>query len=343
EAPPQPPAVSEGPAGRSQLSRWTLRMDPSNRGLAHGWQRGGFGGSPVSVPNAIDAKQFKGAAGMRNYNGSVAWYRTSFTAPEAGSYALAFSSANFLASVWIDGRAAGSHRGSYLPFEARAQLAGGEHTVVVRIDWRDPHMQARVGFHRTWFNWGGINGQVSAQRIGESELTRPTLQSKLSSEEPQPRSATVRVGVEVHNNGPSRTIAATGTLAREGQAIPLSFAGRTVEHGQTVSMSATVTVEHPALWSPASPALYQLTLAVGQESSFSARVGPRQLSWHSGRVYLNRRRLRLHGASLQEDALGHGDALSGRDEDGLVRELKAIGANAVRSQHPLDPGLLERL
>src|SRR5207253_403139 len=134
EAPPQPPPVSEGPAGRTRLSRWTLRMDPSNGGLARGWQRGGFAGSPVSVPNTIDANRFKGAAGARNYDGSVAWYRTSFTAPEAGSYALAFSSANFQASVWIDGRPAGSHRGSYLPFEARAQLAAGAHTLVVRID-----------------------------------------------------------------------------------------------------------------------------------------------------------------------------------------------------------------
>src|SRR4029077_1078829 len=45
----------------------------------------------------------------------------------------------------------------------------------------------------------------------------------------------------------------------------------------------------------------------------------------------------------QEDALGHGDALTPGDEDKLVGELRAIGANAVRSQHPLDPGLLERL
>src|SRR5207244_6456131 len=142
-----------------------------------------------------------------------------------------------------------------------------------------------------------------------------TLQSKLPAEEPQPRSATVRVGVEVHNNGPSRTIAPTGTLAREGQAIPLSFAGRTVEHGQTVSMDATVTVEHPALWSPASPSLYELALAVGSESSLAARVGLRQLSWHGGRLYLNGRPVRLHGASLQEDALGHGDALTPADED----------------------------
>jgi len=51
----------------------------------------------------------------------------------------------------------------------------------------------------------------------------------------------------------------------------------------------------------------------------------------------------VHGASLQEDARGHGDALTAADEDALVAELKAIKANAVRSQHPLDAGLLERL
>ena len=38
--------------------------------------------------------------------------------------------------------------------------------------------------------------------------------------------------------------------------------------------------------------------------------------------------------------LGHGDALTGADEDTLVHELRQIHANSVRSQHPLDPGLL---
>jgi beta-galactosidase/beta-glucuronidase len=343
QAPPGQSPSGEGPGGRSQLGRWTLRVDPANRGLSLGWQRGGFGGSAVGVPSVVDASQFKGAAGRRNYAGSVAWYRTTVTVGEAGAYALSFGSANFSASVWIDGRPAGSHRGSYLPFEARAQLSAGAHTLVVRIDWRDPAMQARVGFHRTWFNWGGLNGPVSVREIGESELSEPTLQTTLSPDEPHAPSATVRVSVQVHNNGPARTIAPQGTLTHAGQSIPISFPGATVEGGQTVRMGTSVPVEHPALWSPASPALYELTLAVGAESSFSARVGLRQFSWHGGRLYLNGQRLRLHGASLQEDALGHGDALTPGDEGTLVRELEATGANAVRSQHPLDPWLLERL
>src|SRR6185312_5126914 len=60
-------------------------------------------------------------------------------------------------------------------------------------------------------------------------------------------------------------------------------------------------------------------------------------------LLLNGSRLRLHGATIQEDVPGHGDALTPSDQDGIVADLKAIGANAVRAQHPLDPALLERL
>jgi beta-galactosidase/beta-glucuronidase len=343
QAPEAAVLSSEGPGGRTALSRWTLRLDSADRGLSLGFQRGQFSGKGVSVPNVIGAGEYKGARGMVNYDGSVAWYRATFQAPQAGTYALAFASANFQATVWIDGRAAASHRGSYLPFEARAQLATGSHTVVVRIDWRDPQAQARSGFHRTWFNWGGLNGAVTVRAIGESELLEPKIATSLSPLSPRAESANVRLSVQVHNNGPTRVLAPRGALSREGESLPISFAPAEVQAGQTVTMTTTVTVPNPALWAPDSPALYQLELAIGQECSYSARVGLRELSWHGGRLYLNGSRVRLHGASLQEDALGHGDALTGADEDRLVHELRQIHANAVRSQHPLDPGLLERL
>ncbi|HEY5045042.1 MAG TPA: glycoside hydrolase family 2 TIM barrel-domain containing protein [Solirubrobacteraceae bacterium] len=348
QAPASRAAIAEGPGERIALSSWTLRTDPSNRGLARGWQQGGFGGSAVGVPSVIDPLPFSGPRAQRNYEGSVAWYRTSFTAAHAGTYALSFASANFRAGVWVDGHALGSHRGSYLPFEMRALLAPGTHTVVVRIDWRDPAAQAHEGFHRTWFNWGGIDGDVSVRPIGESELLNPTIQTTLTgggdSNPPSTGQATVRVGVEVRNDAPAaRTIVPEGTLTRGAQTISFNFPAQTLAPGQTVRISTNIAVANPALWSPRSPNLYQLTLAVGHESSFSARVGLRQLTWSKGRVFLNGRRLLMHGASLQEDARGHGDALTPGDQATLVQELQRIGANTVRSQHPLDAALLERL
>jgi hypothetical protein len=338
EAPASKPVIFEGPGGRVPLTSWTLRRDAGNRGVALGYPRGRFGGGTVSVPNVVNPTPYTGKPGGANYEGSIAWYRTSFQAAKAGVYALSFQSANYLATVWVDGHRIGSHHGSYLPFEERAQLAAGTHTVVVRVDWEDPAQQAREGFHRTWFNWGGLDGEVDVRAIGESELSQPTVQTTLSGAQ-----ATVRVSVLVHNYGPGRALVPTGSLVRGAQTIALSFPAVTLGHDQSTTDTTTVTVAQPALWSPASPSLYQLALSIGGESSYSARVGLRQLTWHGGHVYLNGQQLSLHGASIQEDAQGHGDALTPTDQDRLVAELKEIGANVVRSQHPLDPALLERL
>ena len=68
------------------------------------------------------------------------------------------------------------------------------------------------------------------------------------------------------------------------QTIALHFPEQHLAHGQTATVGTSVTVREPALWSPASPSLYQLTLAVGHESSYSARVGLRQITWHGGRM-----------------------------------------------------------
>ncbi len=335
--------IFEGPGGRVPLTEWVLRKDPTDIGTALGWTRGAFSGAHVRVPNVVNPEPYSGKAGGVNYDGSLAWYRTTIQAPSAGLYALSFQSANFRATVWVDGHRLGSHEGSYLPFEMRDMLAAGRHTVVVRVDWRKPGQQSLDGFHRTWFNWGGLDGEVTVRAIGESELLGPSIQTTLSPGAGEAQQASVTVSVRVHNNGPRRTLQPAGSLTRPGQTIALSFPALTLAHGQTATDSSSVTVAEPALWSPAEPNLYELEVTVGGESAYSARVGLRQLSWHGGLLYLNGRLLRLHGASIQEDAIGHGDALTPSDQDQIVSELKAIGANAVRSQHPLDPAMLERL
>jgi Glycosyl hydrolases family 2, TIM barrel domain/Glycosyl hydrolases family 2/Beta-galactosidase jelly roll domain len=342
-APPLASVSFEGPGGRVPLTQWTLRRDPSDRGASLGWQRGGFTGASVTVPNVVDPTPYTGKAGGANYEGSVAWYRTSLDAPRTGTYAFDFQSANYRATVWVDGHELGSHHGSYLPFEMRANLTAGAHVLVVRVDWRDPAQQSREGFHRTWFNWGGLDGAVEMRPVGESELSEPAIQTALTPDAPEAAQADVKVSVVVHNYGAARTLTPTGSLARGGQAVPIAFAPLALAHDQAATATGTATVAAPALWSPTHPDLYELSLAIGGESSYAASVGLRQLSWHGGFVYLNGTQLKLHGASIQEDAQGHGDALTPGDEDTIVSELKDIDANVVRSQHPLYPGLLERL
>jgi hypothetical protein len=335
--------LGEGPGGRVALTQWTLRRDPEDVGQLRGWPTGDFGGTSVSVPDVVNPAPIKGKRAVPDFEGSVAWYRTTLTAPTAGTYALEFASANYLVEVWIDGHPLDSHVGFYLPFEFRDALGAGTHTLVVRVDWHDPLLQTDEGFNRAWFNFGGLDGAVSMRELTASELSDPTIQTTLTPDAPTATQATVQLGVVVRNNGPARTLAPEGTLTRPGQAIPVTFTPQLVGAEQAVTMTATVTVPTPALWAPGSPNLYELTLDIPGESSYSAHVGLRQFTWGGGKMYLNGQPLELHGASIQFEAPGHGDALGPAEEDTLIQELQATGANAARTQHPLPASMLERL
>jgi hypothetical protein len=342
--PAHQPYVLEGPTNRIALrDGWILTRDPTNRGLSHGYQRGTFPGGAVSVPHVANATPVTGAAGIKSYAGSIAWYRTTFTTPVDGVYAVQFESVNFRADVWLDGKHLGTpHLGTYLPFEYHFHAAAGPHMLVVRADYRDPNAQSLAGFHRTWFNFGGINGEVTVRPIGPSDLVNPTLNTTLVPGSGSP-TALVTVGVEVHNNAPARTITPTGTLSDGNGSTDLQFGPVTVAEGKVAVAQAQVTIGKPSLWSPNDPHLYDLDLKIGDESEYRLKVGLRQVGSAGGRLTLNGAPLTLRGASIQEDIRGHGDALTPADQDTIVQELKNLGANATRSQHPLDLGLLEKL
>jgi beta-galactosidase/beta-glucuronidase len=201
----------------------------------------------------------------------------------------------------------------------------------VRVDWRDPVAMGRVGFHRTWFNFGGINRPVTLRAIGHSQIEAPMLRTQLARSGDGSLQAVVTVTAVVHNYARTRPVALAGTFSHAGQHFDLSFPSTEIRQGTSGTVRSTVTIPNPALWTPGSPNLYDLVLTVPRESAFQARVGLRELQWSPGHLLLNGRPLVLRGASLQEDAPNHGDALTPADQDQLVADLKAIGANATRN------------
>ena len=349
EAPAQPvvlsphggsPVVYAGPGDRAQLDGlWRFKRDRQDVGLRSGYQAGRFSGELVRLPYVPDAKKISGERGIAAFRGTIGWYRTRVSVPQDGVYAIRFESINHKAQIFIDGKRVGSHTGEYLPFEVRAPLrAGVRHSIVVRADWRDPAAMKRDGWHRLWFNFGGINRGVSIRRIGPSELRYPVMRTRLSD-----GAAIVSLRVHVTNNVATRPIGVRGALVRGDRRVPLEFAPESIARRATHVLEASTRVEDPALWSPSSPNLWDLELEVPGESRYRARVGLREVRAVGKRLLLNGRPVRMRGASIHEDAYGRGDALLPTDQDRLVEQLKAIRANATRTQHPLDQGLLERL
>ena len=328
------PAAPAGAPEPTVLRDWTFREDPGDRGVGAGWAEDLPGGRPVEVPFVANPGPPAGPQGQRAYQGSVGWFERTVEIPRAGRYAVRFASVHHEATIWVDGRRAGRHVGAYEPFEVRERLEPGRHRVVVRVDWRDPEAQSDAGFRRGWFNWGGLNAQVTLSAIGDSEVDRPTLRTRVDSD-----GARVTVSARVRNHAGERQLRVHGTLA--GRA--LHFAPVALQRDGTATVRASLDVPAEALWSPERPVLHQLTLAVGDEAVLRRAVGLRELAWGGGELSLNDRPLLLRGASLPPGILERGDALRPRDMDALIAQLRAIGANATRAQRPLSRALLERL
>ena len=334
------PTIYAGPGQRAQLDGlWRFRRDRDDTGLDKGFQTGDFGGELVRAPYVPDATKISGRRGIPIFRGTVAWYRTNLIVPVDGDYALRFESINHRARVFLDGKEVARHKGEYLPFDVRTFLKGGKrHKLVVRADYRGPTAMKRDGWHRLWFNFGGINRGVSIRRIAASELSYPMMQTKLVGGQ-----ALVDLRVHVHNNGAPRALGVKGSLTHGDRKIPLEFPAEALAKEGTEVLETSVKIDKPVLWSPGAPNLWELALEVPGETTYRARVGLRDVRTRGADLMLNGTAIKLRGASIHEDVFGRGDGLRPVDQDRMVAQLKAIDANATRSQHPLDQGLLERL
>lgn len=94
-------------------------------------------------------------------------------------------------------------------------------------------------------------------------------------------------------------------------------------------------IEHPTLWSLATPALYTVTVTLGEDTAtdhVSVRTGFRDLKVTSpGGLQINGSRIPVHGVTLYHDNAVAGGTLVAADYDQDLRLIRNLGANALRS------------
>jgi Glycosyl hydrolases family 2, TIM barrel domain/Glycosyl hydrolases family 2, sugar binding domain/Glycosyl hydrolases family 2 len=334
------------PAAVNLTAGWRWVPDPSNLGIAEDWGQGGGQTQswlPVDVPHDFNAD----VAGATN-RGTVAWYETEFTGPQVTpgrAWQIAFESVRRNAQVWLNGYRIGANSDPYAPFSlpATTLLPGQQNLLIVRVD----NIRTRDTLPEDWWDWGGIMGPVTLEPLGRLTLSDLGVMPELS--------CRYRCGdLLVQGRLSSRTL---GSLASDVVVTVTSPSGASsTSHHRVAKLGSNgaselnfrVPVRGPvALWSPRNPALYRVRVDVvagGRiEQSQSLKVGMRSVQVRRGLLYLNGRRLWLHGAAIHEDISGHGAALTDADIATIVSELKAAGANVTRTHYLLSPRLLDAL
>jgi hypothetical protein len=340
------PAVARPPAAVALTDGWKWVPDPHNLGIAEDWGQGGGGDIPwssVSLPN-----DFNAAVSSTSNTGTVAWYEIQFTGPattQGRSWRVAFEGVRRNAQVWLNGYEIGSNSDPYAPFSLPATTlkSGQPNLLIIRVD----NIRGSGSLPEDWWNWGGITGPVSLQPVGRLDLKDLGVSAQVG--------CRYRCGsFVVRGSVVNRTITAlpatvvTRVSSPSGSSVTVRKSIGKVHYGAGSSLNLNVAVPRPAaLWSPSNPALYTVQVQVisgGRiEASQTLTSGLRTVTVKNGLLYLNGRRLWLHGASIHEDIDGRGAALTDEDIQTIVTELRSVGANVTRAHYLLSPRLLDAL
>lgn len=352
QAPSGKPLVYEGQPNRRLLGgTWYFRQDDTFVGDAQRWyaQDDLNGWTAIRVPHSWNAKD------TTLDKASVGWYRKELTLPRVPKdqakhtfWVIRFEGANYRSKVWLNGKTIGGYAG-YFPFELDLTgLRKGRNTLVVKVSslrsnrdlthWRPA---AFNGFGTGgWWNFGGLLREVYVRQVDTMDIPQVQVLPRLPK---LSGPAKVEVRASVRN---------LTSKAREIDLVTRVGGQRVVLKGKEIAANATrlltqrITIKKPRLWQPGDPQLYRMNVSAEEKGTalgqYQLRFGVRKLETAPGGVILlNGHRLNVHGASIHEDDIKEGGALSAGTRSRLVGWLRDLGATITRSHYPLHPALIE--
>jgi len=257
---------------------------------------------------------------LDRYRGKVVYHKSLPLDKDSDQrYFLHFGGANYMTDLFVNGQHVGRHEGGYTAFnfEVTDHLIDGDNTVIVRVDaFLDDSSIPTMRTSDFW-KYGGITRDVHLVALPETHVSQYHVY--LADRE----RGEVRGWVQL--DGDSANESVTLTIAEAG----IELQGKTDKSGR-VEFVATADLD---LWSPASPTLYDVTIAA-DDSQVSDRIGFRSIETDGLKILLNGEAIKLHGISMHEETvLRTGVANTRADAEAQFALIKEMGANFVRLSH----------
>ena len=268
--------------------------------------------------------------------GGIAWYRKHLFYPHLSpltAHYIYFEGVYNRSEVYLNGHLLGKRPNGYASFmyDLTPYLRKGDNVVAVRVD-HSRHADSR------WYTGSGIYRDVWLVRAPQVHLAQWGTAYRLKQLN-EDGSAEVEVDVALSggdfkdskNLKPSRTLSVSLTDA-EGHEVAATEAEAT-EH-QTLQL----TVPQAHLWDLDTPYLYNMNVTLTQDGQTSDQtsmaVGLRTLRFDANKgFFLNGRNTKVKGVCLHHDAGVLGAAVPREVWIRRVKELKHMGANAIRMSH----------
>lgn len=303
--------------------------------LPHDWSIEDLPDQSDSVIGPFSAKSI-GATATGYTLGGIGWYRKHFTLNNIGNkkVSIYFDGVYMNSDVWINGHHLGNHPYGYTPFyyDLTPYLKqNGENVLAVRVrnEGKNSRWYSGSGIYR--HVWLTITNPVHVEQWGV-HITTPDV-SKTSAK------IDVTTNIADIENVKSLSNLKLRTKVLDAKNDVVAVKETDIPTGESnVSISQTVSVPHPQLWSPESPYLYHTETDILQGGKnldhVATNFGIRSVNITADKGFLlNGKSIKLRGGCMHHDNGPLGSATIDRAEERRVELLKKFGYNAVRTSH----------
>ncbi|HXU61857.1 MAG TPA: glycoside hydrolase family 2 TIM barrel-domain containing protein [Polyangia bacterium] len=321
--------VTGAQATTTDDSSWTLLDVP------HDWS--------ITLPFTQNSPA---GAGGGYLNGGVGWYRKTFTLPASAAgqkLFVQFDGVYMDSTVYLNGTQVGARPYGFSSFECDLTASakpGASNVLAVRVNNQQPSSRWYSGsgiYRHTWLK------TVSPVRVAYTGQVVTTPQVSTSS-------ATVSIAVTIQNDSAtdqSVTVASSvGDPTGTGVGAATSPA-TSVAAGKSATVTQTVMVSNPKLWSLASPNLYSAVTTVSSGGNvvdtYTTSFGIRTFAFSATSGFtLNGTAVKINGTCNHHDLGALGAAVNTRAMEKRLQQLKSMGVNGLRTSHnPPAPEFLD--
>ncbi len=320
---------------------WRMRLDPDDAGKGLHWERlkkAGKGWKQIDIPSTFNAALSEDP----NYQGP-AWFFLKFIpdlkCDESRWLRLCLEGVLIRSRVWLNGELISEHEGGWTPQYADISdviRPGVDNILIIRADNRltGVSLPPKLLNHHMpgWHPYGGVYRDVYIEKLPKDYIFKADYSCRLGQDR-----VLLKISVLASRSGKtggakySREKGLSCTISGNNGKIKVKTSPGVSDRG-IVKYSFDIDIENPRLYSPASPELYEVSLAYGRDR-VSFMAGLRTIEIKGGEILLNGDKIFLKGISKHEDhpLLGASQTPELIEDD--LELIKNMGANYVRLAH----------
>jgi beta-galactosidase len=296
----------------------------------------------------VPAEDNPGGGRVGYFPTGIGWYRKSFRLPPGSADRevwLEFDGVYMNSDVWLNGVHLGRRPYGYISFryDLTPHLRPGTNLIAVRVD-NSKQPSSR------WYSGSGIYRHTWLTLVDRVHVAPWGVWVTTPVADPSGSEVQVRTSLANHGGALSGAIVRQVIRDESGHEVARGDTTLAAPAGSDVSLSQTLRLESPKLWSVERPYRYRVrteVIAGGRQGKILDRVttafGVRSIAYDADRGFLlNGVRVKMRGVNLHHEAGGLGAAVPEQVWASRLARLKAMGVNAIRTSHnPPAPEFLD--